>query len=80
MPFDKMAGRVAAMMMRVGPCLAVEPSGAKIVLEQIRGFIGEELHAAIGVMNDEPFKRPKQLVGDNQRSPACRPIRKKARG
>src|SRR5580693_2229923 len=68
MPFDEVAGRVTPVVVRVRPGLAVEARGRKIVLEQIGDYlVGEKLHAAIRVMNDKPFLRAEELVGNDKR-------------
>jgi hypothetical protein len=54
--------------MGVRPTPAVEGGGRKIVFEQISdNLVGKQLHAAIRMMNDEPFTRAEQFVRDDQR-------------
>jgi hypothetical protein len=68
MPFDEVTGGVTPVVVRVRPCLAVKARGRKIVLEQISDhLVGEKLHAAIRVMNDKPFLRAEELVGNDKR-------------
>jgi hypothetical protein len=60
MPLDEMTGRVATMVMGIRPLLSIEGGGSKIVLEEVaHDVVGERLHPAIGVMNDEPFSGAK---------------------
>ena len=67
-PLDEMAGGMTASMMGVRPTPAVEGGGRKIVFEQIGdNLVGKQLHAAIRMMNDEPFTRAEQFVRDDQR-------------
>ena len=68
-PFDEVAGRVTAVVMRVRPFLSVEGGGAQVVFEQVGDdLVGKELHPAIGVVDDEPFLRAEQLVRDDERA------------
>ena len=52
-------------MEAVGP----ELRGVEAALEQVSHFfVGEELHPAVRVVDDEPLVRPEQLVRDHERA------------
>jgi hypothetical protein len=57
-PADIVAGRLAAAMLGIGPSLAIERRCLKIICEQIADCcVVEQFHAAIGVVDHEPFTR-----------------------
>ena len=62
-PVDEMAADRAAAMLGIGPRLAVEICGREIIVEQgAHDLVGKRFHAAIGVVDNEPFVSAKQLV------------------
>ena len=68
-PVDEMAPDRPAAMLRIGPRLVVEIRGRETIVEQgAHDLVGKRFHAAIGVVDDEPFVSAKQLVRDHQRS------------
>ena len=69
MPLNEVARRAAAAMLRVRPILAIKARRGEIVVEQAgHDLIAEQLHATIRVVDHEPLVRPKQLVGNHQRT------------
>ena len=58
--------------------LFVERRRRKVVEKIRHDLVGEQLHPAIGVMDDEPFLGAEQLVRDDER--ADRVIRRAAAG
>ena len=63
LPLDEVAGRVPAVVMRIGPLLSIEGRRPEVVIEEIaHDLVGERLNPAIGVMNDEPFSGAEKLV------------------
>jgi len=62
-PVDEMTADRASTMLGIGPRLAVEIRGREIIVEQgTHDLVGKRFHAAIGVVDDEPFVSAKQLV------------------
>jgi hypothetical protein len=53
----------------VAPALLVDDSSVEAAGEQVaHDLVGEQLHAAVGVVNDEKLLRAQQLVRDHQRT------------
>jgi hypothetical protein len=51
------------------PSLVAEASRLQATEQKVADdFVGEELHAAVGVMNDEPLARPEQFGRDDERA------------
>ena len=68
-PVDVVTGDGAAAVLRIGPGLAVELRGFKVVFQQIPDDLpGKQLHSAIAVVHDEPFLGVEQLMRNNQRA------------
>ena len=68
-PVDELAfGRAGAVADIVEAALA-ECGGLEAACEQAaHDFVGEELHAAVRVMNDEPFSGAEELVRNDERA------------
>jgi len=68
-PIDEVAFRGAGSLPDIAPAPGPDLRGVEALLQQpAHHLIGEGLHAAIGVMDHEPFVRPEQLVRDDQRA------------
>ncbi|GCC45103.1 hypothetical protein chiPu_0029473 [Chiloscyllium punctatum] len=69
MPVDELARDRTAFVFWIRPCLAIELRGAQIVRQEVADdLVGEQLHPAIAMMDDEPFIRSEQLVRDHERA------------
>jgi len=59
----------AGALAHVVPSLLVHGSGFQALSQQVTdNFVGEVLHAAVGVVNNEPLPGTQQLVGNHQRA------------
>src|SRR5262249_27858541 len=68
-PFDELAVDRARALADVAPTGFAELCGVEAFRQQIaHHLVGERLHAAIGVMDDEPFAGAEQLGGDHERA------------
>ncbi len=66
-PVDIFAVHPAFVHAGVHPLAVLELGGAQAVAQQAaHDVVGKGFHAAVGVVNDEPFLRSQQLVGDDQ--------------
>ena len=66
-PVDVIALSAARTLAAIVPAIRVDGSGFQAAGEQIaHDFIGEQLHAAVGVMDDEPFPRSQQFIRNHQ--------------
>src|SRR5262245_21950047 len=69
MPFDELAIDRARALADVAPAGFAKLCSVEAFRQQIaHHLVGERLHAAIGVMDDEPFAGAEQLGGDHERA------------
>lgn len=66
-PFDEFAGARAGAFANIAKAVGSKLGGFEAGIEKVtHGVVGKELHAAIGVMNDEEFAGAKKFVADDQ--------------
>lgn len=67
-PFDEVPMRTPVTILDVRPSRAIKRSRFKVVLQEAaHHLIGEQLHAAIRMVNNEPLIGAEQLVRDHKR-------------
>src|SRR5271170_8243088 len=68
-PLDKLTSTGTWAFANILKSPGSKRSGLETICQQSPNHaVGKELHAAVGVMNDEKFLRPKKLVADHQRT------------